>query len=153
MPYKDPEKSREKQRRYSARHKDAIAERRRKKRETHGDEIRADMRRRYARDPAKYRDAFLRRRYGITQVDFDRMFFEQDGRCAVCDLADFPGPGNKPHVDHNHKTGKVRALVCVRCNVLLGMAQEQPERFHAALRYLEKHKVDMRNLTGYIQLT
>lgn len=86
---------------------------------------------------------FLRRRYGITQVDFDRMFFEQDGRCAVCDLADFPGPGNKPHVDHNHKTGKVRALVCVRCNVLLGMAQEQPERFHAALRYLEKHKVDM----------
>lgn len=67
------------------------------------------------------------------------MLAEQEGRCAVCKTKEFVGPGKRLHVDHDHKNGNVRGLVCVRCNVLLGMAQDQHERFIAAIRYLEKH--------------
>lgn len=62
------------------------------------------------------------RRYGLTKEDFDRMLKEQGGGCAIC--------GNPPtmktrqssvlHVDHCHRTGKVRGLLCVRCNHLVG---------------------------------
>lgn len=141
MPYKDPEQARLNQARYRERNRAAIRERIRNRAPEKKATTRAQNRARYHAAPEKARDQFLRRRYGISQTDFDRMFFAQDGRCAVCDLADFPGPGNKPHVDHDHATGKVRGLVCVRCNVLLGMAQDQPERFHAAIRYLKHHKL------------
>ena len=50
---------------------------------------------------------------GVTTEDYDRLLAAQDGGCAIC--------GNPPktrrlHVDHNHRTGKVRGLLCFRCN-------------------------------------
>ncbi len=135
MPYKDPEQARLNQARYRERNREAI----RARRAGQNDKIRADARARYHANPEKYRDAELKRRYGISSADYEHMLVDQGGKCAVCETCDFVGPGNRLHVDHNHKTNQVRGLICVRCNVLIGMAQEQHARFLAAIRYLEKH--------------
>jgi|SRR5579859_491325 len=136
MPYKDPEEARLAHARYRQKNRDAI----RQRRAGQSDKIRADARARYHADPERFRDQELWRKYKIRTVDFEVMLQAQEGRCAVCRTDEYVGPGRRPHVDHDHKTGKVRGLVCVRCNVLLGMAQDQRERFLAAIHYLEKHE-------------
>lgn len=55
--------------------------------------------------------------YGITAEDYLRMVIEQDGRCAIC----LQMPGRRRLVtDHDHYTGRVRALLCTRCNQAIG---------------------------------
>ena len=74
--------------------------------------------------------------YGMTLEEYEALFLKQDGKCVLCHKGQTK---RLLSVDHDHKTGKIRGLVCVRCNVLLGMAQDQPERFTAAITYLAKH--------------
>jgi hypothetical protein len=50
---------------------------------------------------------------GVTDADYDRMLNEQGGGCAICGN---PPKSRRLHVDHDHKTGKVRGLLCFRCN-------------------------------------
>lgn len=135
MPYKDPEQSRLCQARYRERNRVAI----RARRALYADKIEAGRRRYYAENKEKFRDYSRQRRYGLTPEAFNELLDSQGGKCAVCGTNEYVGPGKCPHIDHDHKTGKIRGLVCVRCNVLLGMAQDQHERFIAAIRYLEKH--------------
>ena len=59
------------------------------------------------------RKAALKRRYKISVADVDRMVEEQAGKCKIC------GKECKLHVDHNHTTGRVRAMLCLQCNVKL----------------------------------
>jgi hypothetical protein len=65
------------------------------------------------------RAAHLRRNYGITQDEYLRMEASQGGRCAICGTED-KGKWQYLHVDHCHATGKVRGLLCVKCNTALG---------------------------------
>lgn len=55
-------------------------------------------------------------KYGITKRTFERMLEEQDNKCKICGI-DFIGilPSDI-HIDHCHKTGKVRGLLCRKCN-------------------------------------
>src|SRR5580658_1512140 len=129
---KTPQKKLDAQRRYRARHQFAIRERRKSR---HALDL-AQSRARYAANPGRYREQFLIRKYGLTLAAFDAMFAAQGGRCASCQTDEFVGPGKKPHVDHDHYTGEVRGLVCVRCNVILGMAQDDCARLEACIRYL-----------------
>lgn len=65
------------------------------------------------------RNKYLQRKYGITQEQYLQMFQEQEGACWICHRE--PKPGKRPLcVDHNHKTGEVRGLLCMRCNLGLG---------------------------------
>lgn len=73
--------------------------------------------------------------YGLTPDEFNTMLIEQSGRCGICET-----PMRSPHIDHNHKTGAVRALLCRSCNHMLGNAQDDPEIFKAAISYLEDHR-------------
>ena len=63
------------------------------------------------------RDARYRREYGITLVEYDQMLAEQGGVCAICKKEP---DGRRLSVDHDHVTGEVRGLLCVRCNSFLG---------------------------------
>jgi recombination endonuclease VII len=72
----------------------------------------------YIRLYGSTREYHLQRRYGIGQVDVDRMLAEQDGACAVCKK---PEP---EHVDHDHETGIVRGLLCFNCNQALGNVRD-----------------------------
>ena len=138
MPYKDPEQARLNQARYRERNRAAINERRRNREPEKAEVTRAQNRARYWADPAKYRDQFLQRRYGLSRKQYDAMLTAQGGKCAICGTKEFRGPGKKPHVDHNHVTGRVRGLLCVHCNVLIGMARDSVAYFDTAKAYLRR---------------
>jgi hypothetical protein len=66
--------------------------------------------------PTKYKEWWLRRRYGLTLEDVDAMLADQNGVCRIC-ATDING---KSYVDHCHQTMRVRGLLCLRCNSNLG---------------------------------
>lgn len=80
------------------------------------------------------RDA-LKQSYGISPDDYNRMFDEQNGCCAICGKHQSQLK-KRLYVDHNHKTGKVRKLLCQHCNTLLGFADDNENVLQAAIRYL-----------------
>lgn len=59
--------------------------------------------------------AQMRCRYGIGIEDYEEMIIKQNNKCAICKTELV-----KPHIDHCHKTKKVRALLCINCNLTLG---------------------------------
>ena len=65
------------------------------------------------------------KKYGITEDDYIRMIKKQSSRCKICDSEDWGFRG--PHIDHNHKTGKVRGILCQRCNLVLGIICEDQQ--------------------------
>ncbi|MHC2284433.1 endonuclease VII domain-containing protein [Bradyrhizobium barranii] len=85
----------------------------------------------------------LMRKYGITVEKRAEMLAAQGFRCALCP-SDDPGPKGQWHVDHCHDTGKVRALLCMQCNVGIGNLQHSPALLRAAADYIEKHANDTR---------
>lgn len=70
---------------------------------------------------------------------------QQDYRCAICGETETTpnrnksGGINRLAVDHNHETGELRGLLCLKCNVMVGLARESPRILSAALSYLETH--------------
>lgn len=83
------------------------------------------------------RDRKLRAKYGIGIADYDAMLAAQGGRCRICGTTDPKTKrGEYFAVDHCHATGKVRGLLCVPCNLLIGYAQDDPERLRSAIQYL-----------------
>lgn len=78
----------------------------------------------------------LRRKYGITVEDYDRMFVEQKGKCFLCGKR--PKKGRPLSVDHCKDTKKVRKLLCDICNRSLGHIERDLSWVERALRYLEK---------------
>jgi hypothetical protein len=70
-----------------------------------------------------------KRLYGITIADYDRMFDEQNGLCAVCGSDKALGRGRRFHVDHDHITGKVRGLLCHLCNTAIGRIERYGDKW------------------------
>ena len=84
-----------------------------------------------------YQKYWIRRKYGLSEEAYEAMFREQNGRCAICDSVNLNG--RRLSVDHNHRTRKVRALLCDACNVLIARAKESILILYKAADYLEKH--------------
>lgn len=76
----------------------------------------------------------LKRKYNITLFEFDLMLVEQQGCCAICDEPLIRK--KEPHIDHCHRTGTVRGLLCFNCNTLLGSAKDSIRVLRAAEKYL-----------------
>jgi hypothetical protein len=79
--------------------------------------------------------SYLRRKYNITKVDYDTFMIAQRGLCAIC------GGCNKKHrlsVDHCHSSGKVRGLLCKKCNTAIGLLKDSVAMLEKALAYLGK---------------
>jgi hypothetical protein len=91
----------------------------------------------YAANPLKYKDATLRRLYGITLEQHGAMLLTQNGACAICHSTT-PDNNGGWNVDHCHITGAVRGLLCNGCNVGLGHFNDNPEALEAAAAYLRK---------------
>lgn len=75
-----------------------------------------------------------KKRYGLSAEDYDRMVDAQGGCCAIC-----KAPTTPLQVDHNHITGKVRRLLCRRCNLGLGYFQDDPIRLAEAIVYINEN--------------
>jgi hypothetical protein len=85
-------------------------------------------------EAAEYRRRWnLSKRYGITVDRFTEMLDSQGGACAVCGKTQ-----GRQVVDHDHVTGKVRGILCVRCNVSIGGLGDNAEGLMRAICYLEK---------------
>lgn len=99
------------------------------------------------RNPEKYKAQADRRkrenrseegrfkRYGITKEQYASMVEWQHGECAICGLY----VGMKLYVDHNHKTGKVRGLLCKRCNFAIGALKEDLSVMAKAMEYVRRY--------------
>ena len=89
-----------------------------------------------------YRRRSLMCAYGITLEEFDNMLKSQGGACRLCGTFNPLGEGNTGRVisfsvDHCHKTGRVRGLLCNPCNRGLGFLNDDPELLARAIKYLE----------------
>lgn len=89
------------------------------------------------------RDYDLKLRYGITLSQYAKMYDDQGGVCAICKQPekDVDGKGRVKAlaVDHDHVTGKVRALLCHSCNTGLGKFRDDTSLLALAIAYLAKH--------------
>jgi len=80
----------------------------------------------------------LKRFYGLTIDDYDRMLAEQHGRCAICDIEANDSPKGRLQVDHCHTTGKVRGLLCFLCNSAVGKLRDDSGLMEAAAAYVKR---------------
>jgi len=84
--------------------------------------------------PEKRRRWNLSTRYGMSDVQYQKMMESQKGNCAICQKK-----MARPVIDHCHKTGKVRELLCHKCNITLHSI-ENTDHLELALEYIRKHK-------------
>ena len=97
-------------------------------------------------DPVLMRRRKLRESYGITMEEYDALFAQQGGRCAICGdekEAWQPGAGTSGRVrflvvDHSHADGRVRGLLCGHCNRGLGHFRDDSEIMVAAAAYIQR---------------
>lgn len=89
----------------------------------------------------KSRDNDLRRTFGITLADYERMVSEQRGLCASCGKPPTgKGAAAVLNVDHDHATGDVRGLLCNPCNQALGLLRDDPNEIYNLLIYARCHE-------------
>lgn len=81
------------------------------------------------------REHMLKTLYGMSSADYDALLDKQEGRCAIC--REECATGKMLAVDHCHSTGKVRGLLCARCNRGIGNFDDSPARLRKAAKYLE----------------
>jgi hypothetical protein len=146
----DPEIKRERQREYSRRWREKHPEKAREVRERFAKENPAKVKasaasyakRKRAEDPLFYRRHNLKRNYDMSLEAYGAMLNAQGGVCAICKSA---SPGCHPnfHVDHDHTTGAVRALLCFECNRGLGAFKDKPELLLKAVAYLQKYGTEV----------
>jgi hypothetical protein len=98
------------------------------------EEVLRRNRERYAANPDKDREKHLKRKYGITLKEYNDILKSQNGQCKLC-LGPPTGKGNL-HVDHDHKTGRIRGLLCNTCNAGLGNFKDDLNLLYKAIEYL-----------------
>lgn len=128
MPYKDKEK----QKAYRAEHKEEQSVAYHRYYATHKKELAARCSN-YYRDYAVF--SHRKKAYGLSIDDYEKLILEQNGVCAICSR--LPN-GRNLSVDHNHVTGKIRGLLCLPCNTMLGMANDSIDILIKAIEYLKE---------------
>lgn len=91
------------------------------------------------KEAAYRRDKALKYNFGITLAEYNCLFALQKGCCAIC-LRHQSEFKKGLAVDHCHETGKIRDLLCSRCNPLLGLAKDSIDVLEKAIAYLRRHR-------------
>jgi len=86
------------------------------------------------------RNRNLKSRFGITREDYNNLLKDQNYKCAICGTDDPKTTGTPGTwcVDHCHITGRIRGLLCARCNGALGLFSDNKELLYKAIRYLNQ---------------
>lgn len=95
-------------------------------------------------NPGIERKRSLWRKYGLSPEEYDALLVAQDNKCAICEEPETSsdrrwGGLKRLAVDHCHNTGKIRGLLCSRCNTTLGKLEESPQLLRAMWDYLYEH--------------
>ena len=120
-------------------HKDREKETRREYLIKNREKILEKQRKYNKENPLKRKNAVLKNVYGITLVQYNEMFETQEGKCAICQRHQNELTRTLC-VDHDHKTNKVRALLCVTCNTDVSVVENRLEEM---TKYLNKHRKDV----------
>jgi hypothetical protein len=97
--------------------------------------IRIDQPERYAKYRKQHNQYLKKRRYGVTQDQFEKMLVDQNNMCKIC--------GNEfkstkdTHIDHCHDTNVVRGILCNNCNMALGQFNDNLDIMENAIKYLQ----------------
>jgi len=81
------------------------------------------------------RESHLLNKYNLTTDDYNKLLLNQNKVCAICNKESY----RNLCVDHDHKTGKIRALLCDLCNTGLGKFKDNTELLEKAILYLKKY--------------
>jgi Recombination endonuclease VII len=73
--------------------------------------------------------------YGISLMQREALFVAQGSKCGICNTEN---PGLRWELDHCHKSGLIRGILCSGCNLLLGHGRDDPKVLAAAIEYLER---------------
>lgn len=121
-------------------YKTNIVEERARQKKQRGSEVYLSWRERNKESIKKKSKAYdLRKQFGITLEDYNQMFNNQNGCCAICNK--HQGEFKKAlAVDHNHSTGKIRGLLCFKCNTFLGKANDDVNVLSNAIKYLNNNE-------------
>jgi Autographiviridae endonuclease VII len=100
------------------------------------------MKNKYTKLDEQKRSHHLKKHFGITLEQYQKMLSEQKGLCAVCGKPETVRDKKSNEirwlsVDHNHETGEIRKLLCNNCNVAMGHVGDSIEHLKQLIRYLE----------------
>jgi hypothetical protein len=100
------------------------------------DKLNHKFREKYKKNPSINKNNVKKSKYKITIETFNQMLLNQEYRCKICN--EHESNLNKIlNIDHCHKTGKIRGLLCHKCNVLLGFARDNKDILLSAAKYIE----------------
>lgn len=119
---------------YHEKHKEHLLAKAREYYRENREKINAAKREKRKLNPKVYNDRARVSRFGLAPGEFDAMAIAQNHCCDLC------GDHRQLVVDHNHKTGKVRALLCAPCNTALGLLKEDTKRIWRAMEYVVAHR-------------
>lgn len=125
---------------YRAENKERLSAYHKKWKGDNVDHVKTYSAERYEQNEEAFFAAKIGNQYGLTLHTYKEMLQAQNGVCAICH---YPCSRHKRlSVDHDHDSGKVRGLLCVRCNLLLGVVNDSPEILRNAALYL-RHNIDV----------
>ena len=134
MPYKDPEKQRERLRKWRAANPDKVrAQQKRSNRQKQQSDY-------YDKNNEVIFENYIKRTYNIDLNKYNSLLSEQQGVCAICKKECVSG--RRLAIDHNHDTGEVRGLLCCKCNRGLGNLNDDLELLRQAVLYLERYSIN-----------
>ena len=156
MSYKDKNKQKEYQKEYEKTHKAEHKERNQKFKERHPEyyniynkthkERNQKFKERHPEyfkiynktHPRNRKEYHLQYTYGLSIAEFNNILLAQNMKCAICkEPLDLQNPHNVV-IDHNHLTGKIRGILCKKCNFAIGLLRDNPEYAYSAFIYLKK---------------
>lgn len=111
--------------RWKQANRDKVIASQRKRRNERGEELKL-----------KEREGHLLRKYGLRLRDFETLRMAQLGMCAICGRVEW----DRLHVDHDHRTGTVRGLLCGKCNKAIGLLDDDPRLIRSAEGYLVTYR-------------
>lgn len=94
----------------------------------------------------------LMKSYSITHDEYSSILLYQGGKCAICGIKESDLVGRKKYlcVDHNHKTGHIRGLICDKCNRGIGLLQDSINILEKAIGYLNNHQHSPKAIEGFV---
>ncbi len=102
------------------------------------EKIHKKMKERYKNNKNFYIDQHLKYRYNVSTTEYNDMFDAQKGKCIICGTHQ-SNLKRSLSIDHSHKTNKVRGLLCTKCNLILGLADDNVNLLQNAIKYLENN--------------
>lgn len=99
------------------------------------------------RTSEQYRKDDLKRKFGITPEQYKQILDSQNGVCSICGCEEsvkhrYKEGTQNLSIDHCHKTGNIRGLLCSNCNNGIGRFKDNPELLIKAAEYLNKKRID-----------